>query len=221
VIVVGAGLAGLTAARAIRAAAKSVIVMEAQKRVGGRTLSEKIGGGEVADLGGTFIGPTQDHIAALVNQLGIGTFPTFNTGNNIFIRTDGRRETFASNAPVFGTAPADPQIVADILAVVAQLDNMASEIDVTQPWAHPNAATWDSQTLDSWIRQNSSGNSEFLALVSAACEPIFGAESREISLLYTLFYIASSGNEQNKGTFERTSTRRAARRRRASRAARS
>src|SRR4051795_1349745 len=203
IIVVGAGLAGLTAARKIRAAGKSVIVMEAQKRVGGRTLNEDIGGGEVADLGGTFIGPTQDHVAALVKELGINTFPTYNTGNNVFIRSDARRETFASNTPVFGTAPADPEIAADIVAVVAQLDSMASEIDVKQPWAHPNAPLWDSQTLDSFVRANSSGNKEFLDLVSAACEPIFGAEAREISLLYTLFYIASSGNEQNPGTFER------------------
>jgi monoamine oxidase len=203
VIVVGAGLAGLTAARKIRADGKSVLVMEAQNRVGGRTLNEDIGGGEVADLGGTFIGPTQDHVAAVVKELGIGTFPTYNTGDNVFVRSDGRRETFASNTPVFGTAPADPEIAADIVAVVAQLDSMASEIDVTQPWAHPKAALWDSQTLDSFIRANSTGNKEFLDLVSAACEPIFGAEAREISLLYTLFYIASSGNEQNPGTFER------------------
>jgi monoamine oxidase len=203
VIVVGAGLAGLTAAREIRAAGKSVLVMEAQNRVGGRTLNEDIGGGEIADLGGTFIGPTQDHVAALVKELGINTFPTYNTGNNVFIRSDGRRETFASSTPVFGTAPSDPEIAPDIIAVVAQLDSMASEIDVKQPWAHSNAPLWDSQTLDSWIRQNSTGNKEFLDLVSAACEPIFGAEAREISLLYVLFYIASSGNEQNTGTFER------------------
>src|SRR3954469_275360 len=203
IIVVGAGLAGLTAARRIRAAGKSVIVMEAQKRVGGRTLNEDIGGGEVADLGGTFIGPTQDHVAALVKELGINTFPTYNTGNNVFIRSDGRRETFASNTPVFGTAPADPEIAADIVAVVGQLASMASKIDVKQPWAHPKAADWDSQTLETFVRANSTGNKEFLDLVSAACEPIFGAEAREVSLLFTLFYIASSGNEQNKGTFER------------------
>src|SRR3954466_3446781 len=203
VIVVGAGLAGLTAARHIRAGGKSVLVMAAQNRVGGRTLNEDIGGGEVADLGGTFIGPTQDHVAALVKELGINTFPTYNTGNNVFIRNDGRRETFASNTPVFGTAPADPEVAADVVAAVAQLDSMASELDVKQPWAHPNAALWDSQTLDSWIRQNTTGNKQFLDLVAAACEPIFGAEPREVSLLYVLFYIASSGNEQNVGTFER------------------
>jgi monoamine oxidase len=176
--------------------------MEASGRVGGRTLNEDIGNGQVADMGGTFIGFTQDRIEALVKELGLATFPTYNTGENVFIRSDGRRETFASNTPVFGTAPSDPEIAPDIVASVAQLDSMASEIDVNKPWAHPNAALWDSQTLDSWIRANSSGNQEFLDLVSAACEPIFGAEAREISLLYTLFYIASSGNEQNTGTFE-------------------
>jgi monoamine oxidase len=203
VIVVGAGLAGLTAARQVRAAGKSVIVMEAQNRVGGRTLSEDIGGGEIADLGGTFIGPTQDHIAAIVKDLGIPTFPTYNTGNNVFVRSDGRREEFASNTPVFGTAPSDPEIAPDIVAVVAQLDSMAAEIDVKKPWSHPNAALWDSQTLETFVRANSTGSKEFLALLSAACEPIFGAEAREVSLLYVLFYIASSGNEQNVGTFER------------------
>jgi monoamine oxidase len=202
VIVVGAGIAGLTAARNLVKAGKSVIVMEAANRVGGRTLSDDLGNGKVADMGGTFIGPTQDHIAAIVKELGIGTFPTYNTGNNVFIRTDGRRETFASNGPT-GTAPADPELLPDLALVVQQLDSMAAELDVNQPWAHPRAAEWDSQTLDSWMRQNSSGNKEWMAVVSAACEPIFGAEAREISLLYVLFYIASSGNEQNKGTFER------------------
>jgi monoamine oxidase len=205
-IVVGAGLAGLTAARKLAAAGKSVILLEAQNRVGGRTLNEDIGGGKIADLGGTFIGPTQDHVAALVKELGIGTFPTYNAGNNVFVGSDGRRETFASNTPIFGTAPADPVVAPDIVSVVAQLDQMASELDVNQPWTHQNAGLWDSITLDSWIRQNTpdqGNNKDFMDLVSAATEPIFGAEAREISLLYTLFYIASSGNEQNVGTFER------------------
>jgi monoamine oxidase len=203
VIVVGAGLAGLTAARKIHAAGKSVMVLEAQTRVGGRTLSEDIGGGQIADLGGTFIGPTQDHIAALVKELGIPTFPTYAKGNNVFVGSDGRREEFASDTPVFGTAPADPQVAPDIVASVAQLDSMASEIKVDEPWSHPKAAEWDGQTLETWVKANSSGSKEFMDLLSAACEPIFGAEAREISLLYVLFYIASSGNEQNTGTFER------------------
>src|SRR5262249_1167342 len=54
-----------------------------------------------------------------------------------------------------------------------------------------------------WLRANSSGSAEFLAVVSAATEAIFGGEPKELSLLYTLFYIAASGNAQNVGTFER------------------
>jgi monoamine oxidase len=203
VIVIGAGLAGLTAARKIRAAGKSVVVIEAQRRVGGRTLNEDIGGGKIADLGGTFIGPTQDHVAALVKELGIGTFPTYAKGNNVFVGSDGRREEFPSDAPVFGTAPADPMTAPDTIAVVGQLDSMAAELDVNKPWAHTKAKEWDAQTLETFVRANSSGSKEFMDLVSAACEPIFGAEPREISLLYVLFYIASSGNEKTPGTFER------------------
>jgi monoamine oxidase len=203
VVVVGAGLAGLTAARKVAAAGKSVVVLEAQDRVGGRTLNEDIGGGEVADLGGTFIGPTQNHIAALVKELGIGTFPTYYKGNNVYVDSEGNAQTYDGSNPVFGTAPSDPRVAPDTAAVVVQLDSMASELSVKEPWAHPKAAEWDSTTLDSWIRQNSSGSKEFMDLVSAACEPIFGAEAREISLLYVLFYIASSGDESNVGTFER------------------
>jgi monoamine oxidase len=203
VVVIGAGLAGLTAARKIAAAGKKVVVVEARNRVGGRTLNEDIGGGKVADLGGTFIGPTQNHIAALVKDLGIGTFPTYFKGNNVWVDSEGNAETYDGSNPVYGAAPTDPRVAADVTAVVAQLDQMALEIDVKQPWAHPKAAEWDGQTLETFVRANSSGNKEFLDLVSAACEPIFGAEAREVSLLYTLFYIASSGDENNKGTFER------------------
>jgi monoamine oxidase len=42
-----------------------------------------------------------------------------------------------------------------------------------------------------------------MALVSAATEAIFGAEPRDLSLLYVLFYIAASGDAGHQGTFER------------------
>jgi monoamine oxidase len=201
VIVVGAGLAGLTAAREIARAGRSVIVLEARDRVGGRVLSQTLADGNYAELGGMFTGPTQDRIQALAAAVGVGTFPTYNTGNNVFYGPRGRLE-YPSNTPL-GTAPPDPVVAPDIVLAVAQLDQMAASVPVDRPWDASSADDWDRQTLDAWLRANTSGGSEFMAVTSAATEAIFGGEPRELSLLYTVFYIAASGNEQNVGTFER------------------
>jgi monoamine oxidase len=200
-VVVGAGLAGLTAAREIARAGKSVIVLEARKRVGGRVVNHDLGGGKVSEAGGTFVGPTQDHVIGLAKDLGIGTFDTYNTGNNVYYSTDGRRVEWSDTGPT-GTAPPDPAILADLAAVVAQLDDMALQVPVDAPWQAARAAEWDGQTLESWVAANSA-NPDFRKLVPMATRPIFGAEPRELSLLYVLFYIAASGDERNPGTFER------------------
>jgi monoamine oxidase len=76
-------------------------------------------------------------------------------------------------------------------------------VPVDAPWTAAKAAEYDGQTLDTWLRANSSGSERFMKLVATATRPIFGAEPSEISLLFTLFYIAASGNETNPGTFER------------------
>ncbi len=202
VVVVGAGLAGLTAARAIANAGRSVLVLEARSRVGGRTLNHPLDAGRYAELGGMFTGPTQDRIQALAQELGIDLFPTYNTGNNVFVGGGGRREEFPNNTPL-GTAPADPVVAPDIVLAVEQLDQLSTMVPVDSPWTASMAEQWDSETLDTWLRSNTSGSAEFLAVTSAATEAIFGCEPRDLSLLYTLFYIAASGNEQNAGTFER------------------
>ena len=200
VVVIGAGLAGLTAARELARDDRSVVVLEARRRVGGRVLNKPIGNGEESEAGGTFAGPTQDHILELATQLGVGTFPTFNEGDNVYF-ADGERMTYSDSGPT-GTAPPDPTIAADLAAVVTRLDEMSKDVPVDAPWESESAADWDGQTLEQWINANSV-SPRFRALVPAATRPIFGAEPREISLLFTLFYIAASGDEQNVGTFER------------------
>src|SRR5947207_9830727 len=148
-----------------------------------------------------FTGPTQDHIQALAAEVGVGTFPTYNTGNNVFYGPRGREE-YPNDTP-FGTATVDPVLYPDIVLAVAQLDQMSTGVPVDRPWASSSAEQWDRQTLDTWLRANTSGSDEFMAVTSAATEAIFGCEPRDLSLLYTLFYIAASGDEQNAGTFER------------------
>jgi monoamine oxidase len=203
VAIVGAGFAGLTAANELQRRGKSVIVLEARNRVGGRAHNHELGGGEVSDTGATFVGPTQNHILRLARRFDVGKFPTFNDGDNVYYR-DGTRLTYSDATPT-GIVPPDPTIAPDAAAVVVQLDEMSTEVPVDAPWQAPHADQWDGQTLESWAQTHSSysANENFRRLVGVASRPIFGAEPREISLLFALFYVAASGNETHPGTFER------------------
>jgi monoamine oxidase len=200
VAIVGAGFAGLTAAREIERKGHSAIVLEARDRVGGRALNADIGGGEVTERGATFFGPTQDHVMALAAKMQVSTFPTYNSGDNLYL-AEGTRLRYPASGPT-GLAPPDPVILPDLAVVVTRLDEMATRIPVDAPWEAADAAAWDSQTLQQFIDQNSH-TPRFRTLASVATRPIFGAEPRELSLLFALFYTAASGNEENVGTFER------------------
>jgi monoamine oxidase len=112
VVVVGAGFAGLTAALNINGAGKSVVVLEARDRVGGRVWNHDLGGGQVSERGGTFVGPTQGRLMALADHMGVGTFPTYDDGNNVYV-ADGNRQTYSDSGPL-GTAPPDPTTIAEV-----------------------------------------------------------------------------------------------------------
>jgi monoamine oxidase len=201
VVVVGAGLSGLVAARAIARGGYSVAVLEARERVGGRMLDREIAGGQVVDLGAEFIGPTQNHIRGLVDELGIETFPAYADGKSVYV-AGGRRTTYGADGPT-GFAPPDPALLVDLLLAIPRLNSMSLLVPVDAPWEAPGAAELDAQSLADWIRRNTTGGQAFARIAKSATRPIFGAEPRELSLLFTLFFIAASGDERTPGTFER------------------
>ncbi len=203
VAIVGAGFAGLTAAIKLQRHGKSVMVLEARNRVGGRAHNHHLGGGEISEAGATFVGPTQDHILRLAERFGVRKFATYDEGDNVYYR-DGIRLTY-SDKTATGIVPPDPTIAPDAAAVVTRLDQLSTQVPVDAPWEAGRAGQWDGQTLESWAQTHSSysANQSFRRLVAVASRPIFGAEPREVSLLFTLFYIAASGNETHAGTFER------------------
>src|SRR5258708_23675115 len=86
--------------------------------------------------------------------------------------------------------------------MVERVDSMAAEVDVRSRWTAQEAVEWDSQTFYTWLKANEA-NPDSMRLAATATDAIFGQEPRDLSLLYTVFYIAASGNESNTGTFER------------------
>jgi monoamine oxidase len=201
VAVVGGGLAGLTAARDLVAAGKSVVVLEARDRVGGRVVNLKLANGGFTEGGGEFIGPTQDRIKALADSLGVATFATYNTGKNLLYK-DGTRTPYATDGLLGSVPPIDLAGLANAAAVQALLDDMATKVPVDAPWTAEKAVEWDQQTFETWLKANAViPSAKFL--FDVACTSVFSAEPRELSLLYVLFYIAAAGNASNPGTLER------------------
>lgn len=197
VVVIGAGFSGLAAARALTAQGHKVIVLEARDRVGGRTQNASIAGGKaIAEVGGEFVGPTQDRILALAKAVGVETFPVFNTGNNVFIAR-GQRAFYPASTGI----PNDLEVLAG-LAALLEVDKLGKAVGVAAPWKHSKAKQYDGQTL----AQHLSGRSlspTALSVVDAVCEAIWGADPTELSLLYVAQYVAAAGNAKTPGSFAR------------------
>ena len=184
--VVGAGLAGLAAARHAVAAGHSVVVLEARDRVGGRTLNEDIGDGKVVEVGGQWVGPGQDRLYALARETRVDTFPTHSEGENL-IEFRGDLKRYKGTIPRINAA-----VLADVGQAQAKLDRLAKRVDVEAPWRTPDAERLDSQTFWSWMRRNVYTPGGRM-LIELSVEAVWAAEPADVSLLHVLFYIASAG----------------------------
>jgi monoamine oxidase len=200
VVVVGAGLAGLAAARDLVRAGRSVIVLEARKRVGGRILNASIGGGQVVEVGGQWVGPTQDRMLALGEEMGVPTYRTYNEGDNLYYR-GGSLQRYSSTGPL-GAVPPDPDGSPQAAVFIQQMNDMAAQVPRESPWEAARAGEWDSQTVETFKQANAfTDGARFLFDVGV--EAVFAAEPSDISLLWLLTYTGAAGNESTPGDFNR------------------
>lgn len=186
VVVVGAGIAGLVAARDLLAAGVPTLVLEARDRVGGRTLDAPIAEDKVVELGAQWIGPGHDAVGELATSLGLDTHATYDVGESV---TDlgGRLSRGAWDGPFYR------RIGAEADRARAELDRMAHEVPLEAPWEAACALDWDGETLWSWIERNVADETagELLRLEAVG---VWGAEPTELSLLHALFEIRSAGS---------------------------
>jgi monoamine oxidase len=189
VVVVGAGLAGLTAARDLHRAGRSVLVLEARPRVGGRCFSRPLGHGasDVANMGATFVGPTQHRIQAVMRALGIRLFPTYGRGQLIWYQ-NGRRTPYTGLIPPVS----DRAALGEVAQATAEIDRLAATVPAGAPWRAPGARALDSFTVDTWMAQNLR-HPDSRTLLALVVQGVLSVEPRDVSWLYFLSYVRAAG----------------------------
>jgi monoamine oxidase len=186
VAVVGAGIAGLTAARRLAQGGSDVIVLEASERVGGRTVNEAISDSEQTEMGGQWVGPTQDRVLALIEELGLETFPTRTEGQNV-IELGGRLRRYRGTIPKLS-----PVVLTDLGIARMRLGRAVRKVDPAAPWDAEGAAELDSVTFGEWIEKHTRTRSA-RKLIALSCKTVWGAEPSELSLLWALAYMNAGG----------------------------
>jgi len=187
VVVVGAGLSGLAAARGLTDAGRNVVVLEARERVGGRLLNATLGDGVTIDLGGAWVGSDHVRVQRLAAELGIELFPQHGGGRNL-LDLGGKRRRYRGTIPRLG-----PRVLWDVFLARRRFDRLARTVGSDEPWAAGRAAELDRETLAEWCERNMRTEAA-RELIGLAGRTVWGTGPEELSMLHVLFYVAAAGN---------------------------
>lgn len=149
VVVIGAGPSGLTAAYELKKAGKSVAVLEARDRVGGRTWSEEMDGATI-EIGGQWISPDQTGLYSLINELGIETFERYKSGKSVYLTEQGEAVVYEGE-----DFPVAQSTIAEMNKLIGIMNDLAAQMNPDKPWEHPQAKELDMVSFHHFLRQHS------------------------------------------------------------------
>ena len=188
--VVGAGFAGLTAALRLKQAGRSVALLEARDRIGGRTFTETRADGTWIDRGGAWVGPGQDRIYALMSEFGVPSYKQYAAGEAMMV-VDGKQSRYRGTVPL----TLNPFATVNLGTAMLELATMCKTIPLDAPWDAKKADKWDSMTVAMWLDHHVRSPAA-RGLLETAIGGTYTSDTSEISLLFALHQMASGGGPQ-------------------------
>ena len=193
VLVLGAGLAGLAAARDLAAAGADVELLEARGRPGGRVEQHVLDDGRVVQLGGELVGSFHTAYLALAAELGLETEPSY-------VAEPGAMSWDVAEGVGRGDWPPffEPADVADAERIESACVALAATVDAADPWSHPDAAALDSLSFAAWLR-GQRARPAVMRLFELGALGMAGGSTERLSLLGLLRLIGVAGAEEVYG----------------------
>jgi monoamine oxidase len=185
--VVGAGFAGLTAALRLKQADRSVALLEARDRVGGRTFTVEGPEGIWIDRGGAWIGPGQDAIYGLMKEFGVASYKQFIEGEAMMV-VDGKHYRYEGTIPL----TMSPWAALNMGAVFLDLTRLCKTIPLEAPWEAQNAEKLDRISYASWLNDRTLSKPAH-TLLESAIAGLYTSAASETSMLFVLRQLASGG----------------------------
>ena len=191
VVIVGAGASGLTAATRLKDAGRSVVVLEARDRVGGRLWTDEIDGA-MLEIGGQWVSPDQDALIETLDDLGLETYPRYREGVNVYIGPGGERQRFEGE--IF---PVPATTEHEIVSLIDKLDELVAEIDPDRPWAHPQAKELDEISFAHWLETQTDDEEARENIGMFIAGAMLTKPAHAFSALQALLMAASAGSFSN------------------------
>ncbi|SJN09073.1 Monoamine/putrescine oxidase [Leucobacter sp. 7(1)] len=187
VVVIGSGVAGLSAAYRLRQADREVVVLEARDRVGGRVKSD-LSNGFLIEVGGQWIAPDQERLLNLIEELGLEKYPRYREGDDLYVNGQGQLVRHATELP-----PLAEETLGEIERLIDALEELSQEVDPLEPWSHPRAEELDAVSFGGWL-ESQTPNAEAIDFVSPfVAGGMLTKPAAHFSLLAALVMAASAG----------------------------